>query len=476
MDAPIYVNKQGVADKAAPYVREAINKLRGNASAAAATRASTVPGSGVTTPQPAPKAGSGIAARLRSAGTAAKNAAPKVTGAVTNPTVRRIASKAAGYGGAAQAVTGGLQMAGGDKVGGAENAMLGTLTAIPTAPTRAAGIVGNVLKAGRDAVLPGIAERYRTQFLGDKPENANIVGPALEAQLAGRTPAQYLEETGRASKPPTTTTAPAVQQPGVMPTQLPAADPATLQKQIADPGYVPARGTGIAQNVRTGNTMAFDARNQIAAEDAQRPMSQEIDYGDPEKGAVERQQVVIPNLAMAMDINSLGDFLSGMSGAAQTIANNNIASANEKGIARRAKSARENKKLELENAQNNKINTALEQLIGLDDAADPDGSKRADLRQMLADIRGTKGESDSAMDRYLRDLTKSVFNDGVVTDEDRAKAQAFVDEQMARYAAQRGGQAAAPTPPPGYPPGSRKAPDGKWYVQQNGKWHMVEGG
>lgn len=57
---------------------------------------------------------------------------------------------------------------------------------------------------------------------------------------------------------------------------------------------------------------------------------------------------------------------------------------------------------------------------------------------------------------------------------DEKSQVAAVRKQLADIAGANTGVSPSSGPPAGAPPGARQAPDGKWYVQQNGKYYLVE--
>ncbi len=414
---PIYVNSGGEADRAAPYTREAIDRLKARARSAGKARATAAPGGG-----PAPVVNDtrkpSLINRARTAGSrvagAGRNAAQSASGSGLINRARRIGGGLAGVAGAGQAAVGASQIASGDTVAGAENALYGTLTALP--PTRGVGIIANALRAGRDAAL-----EYGVDKFLDKGDP--IVGPALEEQMAGRTPDEYVADL----------TVPSGQDGAAAPPARGGTPDASIGARAGDPGYVPGRGTGIIYNARkgTGREINADAGPQSSPPTETGPL--------PTDQSPAQVPVELPDASLVTDVDNMGEFLGQVSRAGQQIVQNKQAGAERRGIIAQKQGEADVRRTELENDLNTQIDSALEELINLDDTNDPDGSQRASLRQRLMDIRGSTQATDSPEARYERELVDSALHEGIVDDEGRRAAMQWVDDMMAQYRQRRGG-------------------------------------
>ena len=451
MRPTMYVNQAGVADNAPPYVRDAIDKLKGRAAAAGTTRAGTSPGAAAPAVNDV-AARPGILGRARAAlgggaaPAAAPGAAPAAAGSRIPGILKRVGGAAAGALGAGQALYGGAQIAGGDTVGGVENAALGTLTAAP--PTRGVGILGNVLKAGRDAVLPAAANLYAD--LTDKG-SGDLVGPELEKTLAGRTPEEFLIETGRRPDPIAVPEAvPPPGQPTAEPTQ------ADLSAQIDDPAFIPAQGTGLIRNERT---------RRVAEVGGQPGQPVETAVAEPTLGAATpASPVQFPDLSLALSSGTLPEFLRQYGRAAQGIAANKTAASSESGILKRAKTRQDLELGETELKGAERLDSIMEELTSLDDSTDPGGARRLKLRNLALTLGGkTESTSDTPEDRHERALIKQAYGE-LQSPEQRTEADAWIQEQMKTYRERRGGGTAAAQTATNPQTGEKMRWDGKQWV------------
>ncbi|MBI4695593.1 MAG: hypothetical protein HY749_16370 [Gammaproteobacteria bacterium] len=480
MRPTIYVNSEGGADNAPPYVRDAITSLQQRASAqrsaAAAVQPTAAPGSyanplqgqdqtsimgrvkaaaGIPGPGAAPETGNAGVPQppqppqpgVNGSAPAPKGIIGKVAGAAGRVSRSPVGRYVAPIAGAAQAIHGLADVAGGDTVNGVENTVLGGLTAIPaTAP---AGIIGNVLKTARDAALGWGAQKY-VDATTPPNSGSRIVGPALAAQLNGKTPERALIDAGHRAAPgqpqkPTESTPAPISAPA-------APSPASL---VDNGAYVPPRGTGIIRNNGTGAITEINGS----------PAPEQVAQAPSDIGR--REPVNVPNAALATDIDTLPQFLQGASEAGQALVNNKQQAAKEAGLIRRAKAGQEYQKGETELGAQQRLDHVLEQLTQLNDQNDPQGAKRAELQNTALTLRGhVPTTSDTPEDRYRNTLTKGVLP-AALDEKGRTDALKWVDQQMADYRERRSGRAAAP-----------QYEEGKVYVDgkgnrakyQNGQW------
>jgi hypothetical protein len=163
----------------------------------------------------------------------------------------------------------------------------------------------------------------------------------------------------------------------------PAQPRSDYASRVDDPTFVPEQGTGVFRNERTGRTQTFDARGR-------QPVTI-----DQNSGSVidEQQPVQIPNLALATDVDSLPAFLSQLTGAQQTIANQAAKRGAEGGFLKRVKEGQDIEKSELGLNKQRQLASVLEELNALDDQADPSGQERARLTKLALTLQGKSSTS-----------------------------------------------------------------------------------
>lgn len=158
------------------------------------------------------------------------------------PGAGKVATAARGLGrglGVLQAGQGAVQTAQGNTASGVENLIMGAATAI----NPVIGTVGNVLAAGRDAVMQAAINRAIPAF------NPQIFNPALEKEVQTRAAAA-----ARKIAPAAPVTAPAAAP------AAPAPAPAPTGLAIDDASVAVPSGTGVIRNTRTGRTQSLDTR------------------------------------------------------------------------------------------------------------------------------------------------------------------------------------------------------------------------
>lgn len=202
-----------------------------------------------------------------------------------------------------------------------------------------------------------------------------------------------------------------------------------LGQLLDDRRYVPARGTGIIRNQRTGRTEAIAGgeREPEPEPPAESPQQQQ------------RQRVQMPNMTLAMSARTMPQYLAQLTRAGQHVSDNQAAAGLERGIVRRRRAALEDREAEqrlgqgdIELSQARQLDDMLQDYLSLNDTNDPEGRRRSDIEKQLQTVRGDKKPTDTPRDRFLRALVQTLFSD-LQYPEEREEAQAALDQIMEGY-------------------------------------------
>jgi len=508
LKAPYYVNSAGVVDAAPPYVREAIDRLNQRAAGVKAATAGVqpAPAQPIVNDTTAPKApkGPGVVGRVRSV----------INGPAPSASAPGPVSRAAGFVGRKLAGAGGF-------------------VARRVAPALA---VAESLKDAGAFTAPGegdggSTERYARRFNVQEPTGDGSVGDIakfaalraggfasdlannLTGGILGRTlyrdrdmPRPGEEQAGTAqaaqAQPPAPGRRQATEQQAAEPAPAaPPASPAPVTAQTG--GIVGQRAQALPGGIIQDGPASFtDGRSAPMPDRVMSPQNaQALDNlvaGQPQapqdfESRMGISQDVYDARQRSREVASLKN--AGFDRADRTkimlkTQPEILATGETKGIIRRQQRQQlalgdqelaageiKNQVAGAEAAQAQSMAGLVNQLLTLNNQNDPAGEQRMQIHQNLRALGVNRaGVEETPEERYIRDLTKAAYSDAMRSPEE---AQAIIEQGMRTY---RGGGAGASqnvtldpaqseTPPM---EGARRAPDGNWYVQQNGKWMKVE--
>lgn len=498
--ATYYVNNAGVADAAPPYVREAIDRLNQRAAGVKAATAGVQPAPAQpiindTTAPKAPK-GPGVVGRVRSV----------INGPAPSASAPGPVSRAAGYVGRKLAGAGGFvarRVAPALAVGAsladakADDSTARYAERFNVQEPAGDGSVGDIakftaLRAGGFAT--DLANNFSGGILGrtlyrdrDMPrEGEQQAAPAQAAQAQPAAPGRQQTTEQRAADPtpaaPPATPAPVTAQTGGIVGRRAQALPAGII-QDSPASFTDGRSAPMADRVMSPqNAQALD---NLVASQPQAPADFESRMGISQDVYDARQR--------SREVASLKNSGFNRKERMQIMSEvqpETLATGEQKGIIRRQQQqtlaagdqeleagAIKNQAAGAEAAQAQSMAGLVNQLLTLNNQNDPSGEQRMQIHENLRSLGVNRSSlEETPEERYMRDLTKAAYSDAMRSPEE---AQAIIEQGMRAY---RGGGAGAGqdvTLDPaqgGTPPmeGARRAPDGNWYVQQNGKWMKVE--
>lgn len=328
-------------------------------------------------------------------------------------------------------------------------------------------VVGALSVAGavNDQLQPGANERYAKRFGVDGPggvvakmrDPMNPVGMADAAKLTALKAGGFVTDVvDRASFGIIGNLLyPDKQGPGVIPSAQAA----------------PGGAGGPPGEIDLGNNQTLMPRQQQGVVQSLRPPKASPSAPKVEQQPQQQQQplyqpVQVPNVANAMDVDTLPAFFQQLQGAQQTVANNAAARGNRKGIIAATRGQQDLEKGQMELDQAKQLNAIFQQVQGLTEANDPGATLRRQLMDQAAILQGKNpGE------RFDFKTVQGVDPATLESIQQLVRVDPRTGEYQFLGGAQPGAQPAAEQPPVA---GAQKAPDGKWYVKQGDKWFRVD--